>query len=70
VSGVTPGPIVPAREQLGEILLAAERPAEALREFQAALQAAPRRRGALIGAATAEISAKKRASGGQNGTNF
>jgi hypothetical protein len=67
---VTPGPIVPAREQLGEILLASERPAEALREFQAALQAAPRRRGALIGAATAETSTKKRASTGQNGTNL
>jgi hypothetical protein len=58
---VTPGPIVPAREQLGEILLASERPAEALREFHAALQAAPRRRGALIGAAAAEISARKAA---------
>jgi hypothetical protein len=51
---VTPGPIVPAREQLGEILLASGRPAEALREFHAALQAAPRRRGALTGVATAE----------------
>jgi tetratricopeptide (TPR) repeat protein len=51
---VTPGPIVPAREQLGEILLAAGRPADALREFHAALQIAPRRRGALIGVAAAE----------------
>jgi tetratricopeptide (TPR) repeat protein len=50
---VTPGPIVPAREQLGEIFLASGRPTDALREFQAALQTAPRRRGALIGAATA-----------------
>jgi hypothetical protein len=56
---VTPGPIVPAREQLGEILLASGRSAEALREFQASLQAAPRRRGALIGAASAESAAKK-----------
>jgi len=50
----------PAREQLGEILLASGRPTEALREFHAALQAAPRRRGALIGAAAAEANAKQR----------
>jgi hypothetical protein len=47
---VTPGPIVPAREQLGEMLLAGERPREALQEFQAALLAAPGRYGALTGA--------------------
>jgi hypothetical protein len=56
---VTPGPIVPAREQLGEILLASGRSAEALREFHATLQTAPRRRGALIGAAAAELNTKK-----------
>jgi hypothetical protein len=47
---VTPGPIVPAREQLGEMLLAHKRPGDALREFQAALVAAPGRRGAVTGA--------------------
>jgi hypothetical protein len=47
---VTPGPIVPAREQLGEMLLELKRPADALREFQIALLAAPARRGALTGA--------------------
>jgi tetratricopeptide (TPR) repeat protein len=47
---VTPGPIVPAREQLGDLLLELKRPQEALREFQAALQEAPGRRGALTGA--------------------
>jgi tetratricopeptide (TPR) repeat protein len=47
---VTPGPIVPAREQLGELLLELQRPREALEEFQSALQSAPRRRGALAGA--------------------
>src|SRR5262249_49238072 len=30
---VTPGPIVPAREQLGQLLLEQQRPAEALREL-------------------------------------
>jgi hypothetical protein len=67
---VTPGPIVPAREQLGEVLLASGKPAEALREFHAAMQAAPRRRGALLGAATAEFTAKKGGAGGSKGTNF
>jgi tetratricopeptide (TPR) repeat protein len=51
---LTPGPIIPAREQLAEVLLASGRPREALREFQAAMQSAPRRRGALVGAAAAE----------------
>lgn len=46
---VTPGPIVPAREQLGELLLQAGRPADALREFRVALRDAPGRRGALAG---------------------
>jgi tetratricopeptide (TPR) repeat protein len=50
---VTPGPIVPAREQLGELLLDLKRPQEALQEFQAALVSAPRRRGALRGAMAA-----------------
>jgi hypothetical protein len=47
---VTPGPIVPAREQLGELFLALNRPQEALHEFRAALVATPGRRGALTGA--------------------
>ena len=50
---VTPGPIVPAREQLGELFLALSRPSEALRAFNAALVLAPGRRGALQGAAEA-----------------
>jgi tetratricopeptide (TPR) repeat protein len=50
---VTPGPVVPAREQLGELLLSLKRPQEALQEFQTALSSAPRRRGALSGAITA-----------------
>lgn len=50
---VTPGPVVPAREQLAELLLQLNQPAEALREFQAALVLAPVRRGALLGGAQA-----------------
>jgi tetratricopeptide (TPR) repeat protein len=50
---VTPGPVVPAREQLGELLLQLNQPAEALREFRAALELAPGRRGALLGGAQA-----------------
>jgi hypothetical protein len=50
---VTPGPIVPAREQLGELLLALHRPAEALKAFQADLRLAPGRRGGLTGAIAA-----------------
>jgi len=50
---VTPGPIVPAREQLGELLLTLKHPDLALKEFKASLVLAPRRRGALLGAITA-----------------
>jgi hypothetical protein len=50
---VTPGPIVPAREQLGELLLDLNRAEEALQEFRTALTGAPRRRGALVGAIAA-----------------
>jgi hypothetical protein len=50
---VTPGPVVPAREQLGELLLGLKHPDLALKEFKAALVLAPRRRGALLGAIAA-----------------
>jgi hypothetical protein len=50
---VTPGPIVPAREQLGHLLLEQNRPDQALKEFEVALANAPGRRGALQGAARA-----------------
>jgi tetratricopeptide (TPR) repeat protein len=46
---VTPGPIVPAREQLGDLLLALDHPGLALREYNAALALAPGRLGALKG---------------------
>jgi tetratricopeptide (TPR) repeat protein len=50
---VTPGPIVPAREQLADLQLSLNRPKEALTEFEASLAFAPGRRGALVGAARA-----------------
>jgi hypothetical protein len=50
---VTPGPIVPAHEQLGDLLLQLNRPTDALQQFEIALRDAPRRRGSLEGAATA-----------------
>ena len=57
---VTPGPIVPAREQLGWMLVEQKQPGLALKEFQTALANAPGRRGALQGAAhAAELSGQK-----------
>jgi hypothetical protein len=50
---VTPGPIVPAREQLGSLLLEQNQPELASQEFATALVNAPGRRGALQGAARA-----------------
>ena len=50
---VTPGPIIPAREQLGELLLEQGNFASASKAFETALVNAPGRRGALQGAARA-----------------
>jgi tetratricopeptide (TPR) repeat protein len=50
---VTPGPILPAREQLGDLLLQQKQPDLALKEFQTALVEAPGRLGALQGLAHA-----------------
>ncbi|MET0937459.1 MAG: hypothetical protein ABWX83_15815 [Luteibacter sp.] len=50
---VSPGPVVPAREQLGELLLQQGQAADALKEFRTALVYSPRRRGALEGAIAA-----------------
>jgi len=50
---VTPGAIVPAREQLGDLLLESNRPADALKEFEHALAMTPQRRNALAGASRA-----------------
>ena len=50
---VTPGTLLPAREQLGELLLELKQPAAALQEFETALHIAPNRFNALYGAARA-----------------
>ena len=47
---VTPGPVVPAREQLGDMLQLAGQPAAALAEYERSLKDSPGRRGALQGA--------------------
>jgi tetratricopeptide (TPR) repeat protein len=52
-SAVTPGPLAPARELLGEMLLQLNRPADALKEFEATLAREPNRFRALYGAAHA-----------------
>ncbi len=48
---VTPGAILPAREQLGELLLELKQPAAALKEFDNALRTTPNRFNAIYGAA-------------------
>ena len=50
---VTPGPVLPAREQLGELLVAMGRPAEGLAAFESTLAVAPKRFNALYGAGIA-----------------
>lgn len=50
---MTPGPIIPAREMLGDLLLQLDETAEALTEFETSLQSAPNRFYALYGAARA-----------------
>ena len=50
---VTPGPIVPARELLGEMLLELGDPRQALKEFETSHQVEPNRFKGLYGAARA-----------------
>jgi len=50
---VTPGPIMPAREQLGSLLMQQDRACLARKEFTKALELAPGRRGAIQGLARA-----------------
>jgi tetratricopeptide (TPR) repeat protein len=50
---VTPGTLLPAREQLGELLLELKQPAAALQEFETSLRIAPNRFNGLYGAARA-----------------
>jgi tetratricopeptide (TPR) repeat protein len=60
---VSPGALVPAREQLGDLLLTLNRPKEAQREFEAALKIYPGRFRGLHGAAlaTEQIGEKEKA---------
>ena len=50
---VTPGPLLPARELLGELLLELGQPREAIAEFDKSLQEAPKRFNSLYGAGRA-----------------
>jgi hypothetical protein len=50
---VTPAPVVPARELLGEMLLELNQPAQALVEFEASATREPKRFNGLFGAARA-----------------
>jgi hypothetical protein len=52
-SALTPGPLAPARELLGEMLLQVHEPAQALEQFEATLKKEPGRLRALYGAAHA-----------------
>jgi len=58
---LTPGPIVPAREQLGALLLQMQQPGDALQQFEESLQQSPGRRNALLGAKTAAELSKNQA---------
>ena len=60
-SAVTPGPLAPARELLGQMLLQLAQPADALTEFEATLKKEPNRFRAVYGAATAASKAGDRA---------
>lgn len=53
LASITPGPFVPAREMLGELLLESAQPAQALAQFQATLAKQPNRFWSLYGAAQA-----------------
>jgi hypothetical protein len=50
---VTPGSVLPAREQLGELLIELKQPAAALIEFEAGLRRTPNRFNAIYGSARA-----------------
>lgn len=56
-SAVTPGPLAPAHEMLGEMLLELKRPQEAIAEFQKTMAKEPNRLRAQKGAAAAKAAA-------------
>ena len=62
-SAVTPGPLAPARELLGEMLLVMKEPTQALEQFEATLTKEPARFRALYGAGrAAQLSGSREAS--------
>lgn len=62
-SAVTPGPLAPARELLGEMFLELNEPAQALPQFEATLSKEPERFRALYGAArSAQLSGNREVS--------
>jgi hypothetical protein len=63
---VTPGAILPARELLGDLLLEAGAPAEALQAYEASLLTAPGRFNSLAGAVRAAEAAGERARAGEH----
>ncbi len=60
-NAVTPGPLAPARELLGDMLLQMKKPAEALVEYQATMKKEPNRFRGVYGAAKAASLAGDRA---------
>jgi hypothetical protein len=64
-SAVTPGPLAPARELLGDMLMELKRPAEARAEYHATLMKEPNRRHSLLGARAGGAGSNGRA--GSNG---
>ncbi len=62
-SAITPGPLSPARELLGDMLLSLNEPTKALEQFEATLKKEPRRFNSLYGAAhAAQLSGNRGAS--------
>lgn len=57
---VTPGPTLPAEEQLGDLLMQQDRPAEALAAYDRALKAYPERFNSLLGASRAAFASGDR----------
>ena len=62
---VTPGPVLPARELLGELLMELDQPARALPEFEKVLQTSPNRFNAIYGAGRAAELCRDRRKAGQ-----
>ena len=56
---VTPGPVLPARELLGDLLMEVGHPQQAFQEYETSLKTAPHRFHAVRGAARAAEAAGK-----------